>query len=98
MPNVSPAYQSQPDPPLQAEPIAPSSPLCNTPTDLPLAIRRHTDRCFFAVEEIVHHADGSLHGYIVDGILIDADDIAELRNSPKPSAVSNQPVNNQADS
>ena len=45
----------------------------------PLAIRRHTDRCFFAVEEVVEEADGSLRGYIVEGMLIDKDDVAQVR-------------------
>ena len=38
-----------------------------------LAIRRHTDRCFFEVEELAPH------GYIVEGIFIDEDDVAEVR-------------------
>lgn len=45
--------------------------------DPQLAIRRHTDRCFHRVEEVAHHADGSVRGYIVEGILISADDVAE---------------------
>lgn len=40
-----------------------------------LAIRRHTDRCFFKVEEVVEG-----EGYIVEGILIPLDDIAETRH------------------
>ncbi|MBL4700419.1 hypothetical protein JYU15_00505 [bacterium AH-315-I18] len=42
--------------------------------DPKLAIRRHTDRCFFKVEEVVEG-----QGYIVEGILIPLDDIAEVR-------------------
>lgn len=38
-----------------------------------LAIRRHTDRCFHRVEEVVRE------GYIVDGILIPHEDVAEVR-------------------
>lgn len=38
-----------------------------------LGIRRHTDRCFHAVEEEVEE------GYIIDGILIHRDDVAEVR-------------------
>ena len=41
-----------------------------------LAIRRHTDRCFHSVEEFVPGPHG---GYIVQGVLIHADDIAEVR-------------------
>jgi hypothetical protein len=44
--------------------------------DPKLAIRRHTDRCFFKVEEIVEG-----EGYIVEGILIPLDDVAEVRES-----------------
>lgn len=49
-----------------------------------LAIRRHTDRCFFDVEEVVEEPDGSVRGYIVAGHLIDKDDVAELRHAPSP--------------
>lgn len=42
--------------------------------DPKIAIRRHTDRCFFAVEEIVEG-----EGYIVDGFLIPLEDVAEVR-------------------
>gem|GEM_PF-5098459 len=38
-----------------------------------LAIRRHTDRCFHRVEEVVPD-----EGYIVDGILIPLDEVAQL--------------------
>lgn len=38
-----------------------------------LAIRRHHDRCFHAVEEVVPG------GYIVEGIFIDQDDVADVR-------------------
>ena len=38
-----------------------------------LAIRRHADRCFHRVEELAPR------GYIVDGIFIDEDDVAEVR-------------------
>ena len=43
------------------------------PDDPRLAIRRHHDRCFHRVEEIVPG------GYIVEGIMIDHDDVAERR-------------------
>lgn len=43
--------------------------------DPKLAIRRHTDRCFFKVEEVVEG-----QGYIVDGILIPLEDVAECRH------------------
>jgi hypothetical protein len=43
--------------------------------DLRLAIRRHTDRCFHRVEEVI---EGKLGGYIVDGILIPREDVAEV--------------------
>lgn len=39
--------------------------------DQPMAIRRHHDRCFHLAEEVTPQ------GYIVDGILIDHDDVAE---------------------
>ncbi len=42
--------------------------------DPKLVIRRHTDRCFFKVEEVVEG-----EGYIVDGILIPLDDVAQVR-------------------
>ncbi len=45
----------------------------DTDDDPRLAIRRHTDRCFHRVEEVVDE------GYIVDGVLIDRDDVAEAR-------------------
>jgi hypothetical protein len=41
-----------------------------------LAIRRHTDRCFHTVEEFVPGPHG---GYIVQGVLIHQDDVAEVR-------------------
>jgi len=44
-----------------------------------LAARRHTDRCFFAVEEIVHEPDGTVAGYIVEDILWPMEDVAEVR-------------------
>ena len=40
-----------------------------------LAIRRHTDRCFHRVEEVV------TGGYIVEGILIPEDEVAEVRET-----------------
>ena len=43
------------------------------------AVRRVTDRCFFEAEEVVHGPDGSLEGYIVEGVLVSADEIAEVR-------------------
>lgn len=39
----------------------------------PLAVRRHTDRCFFRVEEITPD------GCVVEGHLFTIDEIAELR-------------------
>ena len=68
-----------------------------------LAIRRHTDRCFHMVEEVVHEGpiEGipkgkvgktpgagfrGVRGYIVDGVMIDADDVAEVREVPKDGA------------
>ncbi|MEZ6191908.1 MAG: hypothetical protein R3C45_11570 [Phycisphaerales bacterium] len=64
-----------------------------------LAIRRHTDRCFHMVEEVVPEGPigdrpagtppvrggiipGGVRGYIVDGVMIDADDVAEVREVP----------------
>jgi hypothetical protein len=52
-----------------------------------LAIRRHTDRCFHAVEEVVPEgpmdsASAGIRGYIIDGVMIDADDVAEVRTIP----------------
>lgn len=40
-----------------------------------LAIRRHTDRCFFRAEEVTPE------GYIVDGVLIPYEDVAEVREA-----------------
>jgi hypothetical protein len=40
-----------------------------------VAIRRHTDRCFHRVEEVVKGKHG---GYIVQGVLICEDDVAEV--------------------
>ena len=68
-----------------------------------MAIRRHTDRCFHMVEEVVPEgpigdipADqalvrggkipGGVRGYIVDGVMIDADDVAEVRTIPDDGA------------
>jgi hypothetical protein len=45
-------------------------------SDPRLAIRRHTDRCFHRVEEIV---PGKMGGYIVQGVLILFEDVAEVR-------------------
>jgi hypothetical protein len=50
----------------------------------PRALRRHTDRCFFPIDEVVEEPDGSVRGYIVEGHLIDKDDVAELRDEPDP--------------
>jgi len=59
-----------------------------------LAIRRHTDRCFHEVEEVVHEGppagdvgpdaggSGVIAGYIIDGVMIDVDDVAEVRTVP----------------
>jgi len=49
-----------------------------------LAVRRHTDRCFFAVEEVVHEPDGAVAGYVVDGVMMAADEIAEVRAMDGP--------------
>ena len=46
-----------------------------------LALRRHTDRCYFTVEEVVHHGDGSLAGFVVEGNLINPDDVADLKET-----------------
>lgn len=46
-----------------------------------LALRRHTDRCFFRVEEIVPHPDGTLRGFLIDGVMIAVEDVAELRRT-----------------
>lgn len=40
-----------------------------------LAVRRHTDRCFHRVEEIVRGPHG---GYIVQGVLIPFDEVAQV--------------------
>lgn len=73
-----------------------------------LAIRRHTDRCFHMVEEVVPEGPigdrpagtpgerggtipeeipgaglRGVRGYIVDGVMIDADDVAEVREVPE---------------
>jgi hypothetical protein len=40
-----------------------------------VAIRRHTDRCFHRVEEVV---EGKHGGYIVEGVLIPCEDVAEV--------------------
>ncbi|QQE10607.1 hypothetical protein JD969_14000 [Planctomycetota bacterium] len=40
-----------------------------------LAIRRHTDRCFHEVEEVVEG------GYIVEGFMIREDEVAEVRQT-----------------
>lgn len=44
-----------------------------------LAIRRHHDRCFHSVEEVVPG------GYIVQGIFIDKDDVAQIRKDDGPN-------------
>lgn len=46
-----------------------------------LALRRHTDRCFFRVEEVVPWPDGEVRGFLVDGVMIEVDDVAELRRT-----------------
>ncbi|MEM9419302.1 MAG: hypothetical protein AAGA25_09675 [Planctomycetota bacterium] len=46
-----------------------------------LALRRHTDRCFFRVEEVVPSPGGGVAGFVVDGVMIDRDDVAELRRT-----------------
>lgn len=68
-----------------------------------LAIRRHTDRCFHMVEEVVPEGPigdrpagtpqvrggtipGGVRGYIVDGVMIDAGDVAEVREVPDPES------------
>ncbi len=56
-----------------------------------VAIRRYTDRCFHAVEEVVYAGppgdvpgggSGEAMGYIIDGVMIDVDDVAEVRHIP----------------
>ena len=54
--------------------------------DPQLALRRHTDRCFFRVEEVVPlpAAGGqvpSVRGFLVEGVMIDVDEVAELRRT-----------------
>ncbi len=54
-----------------------------------LAIRRATDRCFHAVEEVVRGPGGEVEGYIVEGFMIPADEVAQVRgmdtpNEPRP--------------
>lgn len=44
-----------------------------------VALRRHTDRCFFAAEEIVTGPTGDVEGYVVEGVLIPTDEVAEVR-------------------
>ena len=46
-----------------------------------LAIRRHTDRCFFRVEELVAGPGLTLAGFVVEGVMIDPDDVAEVRRT-----------------
>jgi len=41
-------------------------------------VRRHSDRCFQAVEKLVKNPDGTREGYIVEGFLIPVDEIAEV--------------------
>ena len=44
-----------------------------------IAIRRHGDRCFHEVEEMVFSAGcGGGCGYIVDGIMVMPEDVAEM--------------------
>lgn len=43
------------------------------------AVRRHTDRCFFAAEEVVHGPGGEVEGYVVEGVMWGIDDVAEVR-------------------
>jgi len=51
-----------------------------------LALRRHTDRCFFKVEEVVPGPGDVLAGFIVEGILISPEDVAELRRTDETGA------------
>lgn len=46
-----------------------------------LALRRHADRCFFRVEEVVPGPGGAVRGFVVEGVMIDPDDVAELRRT-----------------
>ncbi len=49
------------------------------PENAGIAIRRHGDRCFHAVEEMVFSAGcGGGCGYIVDGIMVMPEDVAEM--------------------
>lgn len=47
--------------------------------ETPLAIRRHTDRCFHQVEEVADRPDGTIEGYIVEGVMIPADEVAQVK-------------------
>ncbi|MEM7625996.1 MAG: hypothetical protein AAF333_10240 [Planctomycetota bacterium] len=46
-----------------------------------LALRRHADRCFFRVEEVLPYPDGSLRGFLIDGVMVAVEDVAELRRT-----------------
>jgi len=52
-----------------------------------LALRRHADRCFFRVEEVVPYGDGSVRGFLVDGVLIAIDEVAELKRTGRDGGV-----------
>ena len=45
----------------------------------PLAVRRHTDRCFFAVEEVLTDPTGAVDGFVVEGFRVPVEEVAELR-------------------
>ena len=49
----------------------------------PLALRRATDRCFFAVDELRLGPGGEVTGFVIDGFAVPLDEVAELRRSPE---------------
>jgi hypothetical protein len=62
-----------------------------------LAVRRHTDRCFHRVEEIVR---GKHAGYIVQGVLIPLEEVAEtvtLNDQGQPMPTCRNTTRTQAD-
>mgnify|MGYP006274210555 CR=1 FL=1 len=70
-------FKPEPD---NAPPDIPPDAPPDVPEDRPnLAIRRHTDRCFFEAEEVIHGPGGGVEGYVVEGVMIDVDDVADVR-------------------
>ena len=51
-----------------------------------LAVRRTTDRCFFEVEEVCEDRDGRVIGYVVEGVMWLADEVAETRRADRGDA------------